>query len=54
MVNAVVRAAKDLLHRAFAVDGKDKNRMPIKTASSVSFHDLLCELSIFSSSGRYP
>lgn len=24
MVNAVVRAAKDLLHRAFAVDGKDK------------------------------
>lgn len=25
VVNAVVRAAKDLLHRAFAVDGKDKH-----------------------------
>lgn len=51
MVNAVVRAAKDLLHRAFAVDGKDKNQMSIKSASSVTFHDLSCVLSIFSSSG---
>lgn len=38
MVNAVVRAAKDLLHRAFAVDGKEKNQMSIKSASSVTFH----------------
>lgn len=29
MVSAVVRAAKDLLHRAFAVDGKHNKLAPV-------------------------
>lgn len=51
MVNAVVRAAKDLLHRAFAVDGKHKREKSIKSASSVTSLELPCVLSVFSSSG---